>query len=195
MRNGLRLCVGSGQRPHGFGWLNCDLQPKWRLASDKAHGEFLVCDMASMPFPDGSAEIIVNHHGYEHMDPHREGAEFLREANRVLKPGGSLLIFTPDAEALARRWLKYRDRVNRHRLWGDAANDGEIDDFTYFVNLYGAFMNHDADRHRWLHVFDTLRRFVMDAGFWSKVRPFDWRQIPGSDIARDWYVLAVEAVK
>jgi len=190
----LRINAGSGQRPFA-GWVNIDSQEKWRAITFEKGGAFICCDMAKMPYTQGSVDMVVSHQSHEHADPHREGAAFLREAYRVLKPDGSLLIFTPDAEALARRWLRYRDRVNAERSWGSEAREGEINDFIYFVNLHGAWMGNESDRHKWSFTFDELERFLRDAAPWREIKPFDWREIPGADLARDWWVLSVEAIR
>lgn len=58
-----------------------------------------VCDVEKeegMPFPDNSFDIVYNKSFLEHL---RDPDIFLREARRVLKPGGLLLCLTPDWEA------------------------------------------------------------------------------------------------
>ncbi len=202
MNNGLRICVGSGQRPHGFGWINLDCQEKWRTDTEKAGGSFVLGNMTAMPFPDTSASLVVGNQVYEHLDFCREGPAFLREAHRVLSPGGSLILTVPDAEALARRWIRYRDRVNQQRPWNAQARmemreagDSEIDDFIFAVNIHGAYNGDESDRHRWLWTHDTLKRSLMENCRWREVRPFNWRQIPGADIVNAWWVASAEAVK
>jgi len=56
-------------------------------------------------------------------------------------------------------------------------------------------MDNEADRHRWLYHVWTLRHALEDAAHWSLMVPFSWRYVSGADIARDWWVLAVEAFK
>ena len=158
-------------------------------------GEFLICDMGKMPFPDGSASLVVSHQSHEHCDGYREGPAFLREAYRVLRTGGSLLVFVPDIEALAHRWLQYRDRVNREGSWGSEAKEGEINDYIYTTAMWGAFMGDEADRHRHGYTFDTLKRSLESVAPWQLVERFDWREIWGMDAAKDWWVLAVNACK
>ncbi len=164
----LRLNLGSGQRPFK-GWVNCDSQARWNPD--------LVCDIRKLPWEQPVAEIIVLHQVLEHLDC-TGGPGLLRECYRVLLPSGSLLVFAPDLLALAKRW------VSREL----------DDDYIYTVNLYGAYMSDEADRHKWGYSYRSLFAAMREAGF-KTIRPFDWRDIPGADLARDWWVLAMEGVK
>lgn len=170
----LKLNVGSGQRPFdtSLGWTNVDIQERWKPD--------VVADWRDMPmFEDGSAEIIVAHHTIEHVGC-GDAIPFFQEAYRILQPGGSLIITVPDLRKLAQRWLTH-----------------QIDDYTYFVNLYGAYMSEESDRHRWAATMGTLSKELLhlDGDSFEKVLFFNWRDIPGSDLARDWWILGVEAVK
>ena len=65
----------------------------------------------------------------------------------------------------------------------------------YMTNLYGAYMGNEEDRHRWGFDPFSLRLFLDTSAEWKQVKEFDWRTIPGSDCARDFWILAVECVK
>jgi len=169
MSTRINLC--SGQRPFETGWTNVDVQERWKPD--------VVADGANMPmFADGSAEYIVIHHGLEHFGC-GEADAMLRECYRILQPQGRLLVFVPDWRTLAQRWLTH-----------------QIDDYIYAVNLYGAYMNDEADRHKWIVTFDTLSKSLRSVGEWSEIKHFDWRKIGGADIAGpDWWIAGYEAVK
>lgn len=166
----LHVNLGSGQRPFGKPWINVDTQARWKPD--------VVANGADMPmFEDNSADLIVAHHVIEHVGL-GEFDPCIRECYRILKPGGSLIVTTPDLYELGKAWF-----------------NGHIDDYIYCVNLYGAYMNEETDRHRWLYTNKTLSKALRSAAQWATVKPFDWRPIEGADIARDWYILGVEAVK
>jgi len=165
----MKLNVGSGQRPFGDGWTNVDIQERWQPD--------VVADCNHMPmFADNSAEMIVLHHVIEHFGlGELDGA--IRECHRILQPGGSLIVTTPDLNLLCRRWIAHM-----------------IDDYTFCVNLYGAYMGDEADRHKWLYTGRTLAKALGVAG-WRTVKSFDFRPIDNASIACDWWVLGAEAIK
>lgn len=137
-----------------------------------------MADITSMPmFEDNSADIVVYHHSAEHLTLDGSKAAF-NEAWRILKPGESLLVFVPDLAELVQRWT-----------------EGKINDFIFAVNIHGAFMGDESDIHRWSWTRKTLKEHLIKSAPWSRVIPFDWRTIPGSDFASDWWIQAQEAIK
>jgi ubiquinone/menaquinone biosynthesis C-methylase UbiE len=54
--------------------------------------EFLHTDGKSLPFPDGQFDLVVIAGVLMHV-PHANQLEYLREAYRVLRPGGTLTVF------------------------------------------------------------------------------------------------------
>jgi len=166
--SGLWINRGSGQRPFQKPWINVDAQERWQPD--------LVADGADLPYEASSAELVVDHHIWEHEGC--GGALALQqEAFRVLRPGGRLLVFVPDLRALGQNWLL-----------------GKLDTQVYMTNLYGAYMGDEHDRHRWGYVAETLRQ-ELEHLQWREIKPFDWRPIVGTNLARDWWVLAIEAVR
>lgn len=168
----LGLNIGSGQRPFfntkEVKWINVDAVEKWQPD--------LVCDGAHLPYSNNSVDYVVLHHVLEHFGC-GEGDGLLREGHRVLRPGGSLLVFVPDLETLAVNWL-----------------DGRIDTQLYLTNLYGAYMGYPEDRHKWGYNDEHLQAFL-ERHRWATITGYDWRPIPGMNAAKDWWILAVEAIK
>ena len=169
MKKFLGVNAGSGQRPfdHALGWVNVDAQPQWNPD--------VLSDMATLPYPDGSVDMIVSHHVLEHMGC-GEADGFLTEAHRVLRPYGSLIVCVPNMRALAQRWLT-----------------NQIDTQIYLTNVYGAYMGDEHDRHRWGYDTEYLTNYL-NKWKWT-VKPFDWRPIEGASICKDWWILGVECVR
>ena len=63
---------------------------------------FTAADMnAPLPFGDGSFDAVVCIDGIEHLE---RPFDFVRECRRILRPGGVLLLSTPNISALRSRW-------------------------------------------------------------------------------------------
>jgi len=169
------LNVGSGQRRFTstpeVEWINIDKVSRPGMEPD------VVKDGADTGWPDGSVDCFVLHHVLEHFGC-GEADGLIKEAYRVLKPGGSLLVFVPDMKALAKRWL-----------------EGGLTTQIYMTNVYGAYMGNEEDRHKWGYTCDSLRVSIEVNGHFMGVFPFDFRPIPGADIAQDWWILGMEARK
>lgn len=163
--------VGSGQRRFGtrqHPWVNVDVQPRWNPE--------IVADAAHLPmFEDGTVDLVVAHHILEHYGC-GDGEGMIREAHRILKPGGSFIVCVPDVWELSSMW-----------------REGHLSDQVYMTNMYGAYMNDEADRHKWGYTKKSLR-LTLSVAF-RQVRMFDWREIQGASIARDRWILAMEGIK
>lgn len=170
----LGLNVGSGQRRFksdaGIEWVNVDSVSRPGCEPD------LVCDGAHLPHKSGTVDFVVLHHVLEHFGCN-EGNSLIAEAHRVLKVGGSLLVFVPNLRALAERWLQ-----------------GQLDTQLFMTNAYGAYMGDEADRHKW--GFDNLSLYgVLHNYAWERICYYNGRAIPGADIAQDWWIAGMECIR
>ena len=79
--------------------------PEWielRLDVDPGVQPDIVASITDMsPVPDASVDAVYSHHNIEHVFAH-EVPQVLAEFLRVLKPGGEVLIGTPDLQNVAR---------------------------------------------------------------------------------------------
>jgi SAM-dependent methyltransferase len=71
----------------------------------------LIGDACALPLANGSADVAFALHVVEHLE---EPGQFFAEARRVVRPGGLLVIATPNAEGLGarimgRKWIGFSD--------------------------------------------------------------------------------------
>jgi len=147
-----RLNVGCGPNPEP-GWLNCDLKPQ---------GSGVVYLDASLPFPfpSGVFRFVYSEHLIEHLD-RRGAAVFLREAFRVLRPGGAIRVATPDLGKYVSYCAGRNPEMDAYAAWIGKRylKDPEATPAQVLNNLFRNF------GHR--HLFDsaTLTKFLRAAGF------------------------------
>lgn len=98
----------------GPGWLNIDgnfdrgdgaLFPDVIFTDDtvRHNMKHIITGESRLPFADNSVQYVYSEHMLEHLLPSGGGLMFLREAWRVLAPGGVLRLVTPDLDK--RVWL------------------------------------------------------------------------------------------
>jgi SAM-dependent methyltransferase len=133
------LEIGSGSgvllaRMKAFGWQveGIEVDPEAVKAARQRGVEVHLGDLQSKNFPDASFDAIHSAHVLEHLyDP----AGLLKECHRILKPGGTLVVLTPNAESLG------------HRRYGQA------------------WLGLDPPRHLNLFSLSALKRTSENAGF------------------------------
>jgi SAM-dependent methyltransferase len=83
---------------NGFQAIGADVDPE---GAARLGNVFSKVDLnATLPWPDESFEAVFSTEGIEHLENH---FSFLREMCRVLKPGGILVLTTPNITALRSR--------------------------------------------------------------------------------------------
>ena len=149
LKPGTMLCVGAGGddvRPwtEGLELTVLDINPDWNpdIVAD-------MCDIGNI----GEFDYVQSVHSLEHLYPH-DVDRALKEFLRVLKPGGTVMIFVPDLEGVhatldplyesASGWICGLDMIYGKKSF--------IEDSIYMSHHTG-FVN------------DTLRQFLEDAGF------------------------------
>lgn len=102
---GLLIDVGAGNgslslrlKERGFEVVAVDLNSKAFIPKNTV--DFIVADGRRLPLPDQRATYIVAAEVIEHLD---NPYDLVKEAYRVLRPGGKLIISTPNVENLFER--------------------------------------------------------------------------------------------
>jgi predicted SAM-dependent methyltransferase len=108
------------------------------------------------PFEAGSAQAVNSEHFIEHVEP-EEAAAYLREAFRVIRPGGVIRTSTPDLGAICRAYLD-RDAamLEAHRNRGYVART-HAEMLNTYIRMGGL--------HKYAYDEDTLRLLLGEAGF------------------------------
>lgn len=81
----LDLGCGIGRLTQGYG---VDISPKM-IELAKPGNEYRVCDGSSIPYPKATFDNVFSVFLFQHL-PNRQKLDYLKEIERVLKPGGIL---------------------------------------------------------------------------------------------------------
>lgn len=83
-------------------------------ARSRVHGAFLVADVPPIPIRAHAFDFVVCFETVEHI---HDDVEFMREIHRVLRPGGRLLLSTPNADLSAEQGMPVNPwHVREHTL-------------------------------------------------------------------------------
>jgi predicted SAM-dependent methyltransferase len=123
-RGGLRLNLGSGERPLP-GFVNVDTLPD-------APDVDVVADVTEpLPFADASAELLYAVHLLEHVATDRVPG-VLADWRRVLRPGGVAMIAVPDLDTIARIMVERSGWFTPpHNPWLGAVYGGQKDEWDF----------------------------------------------------------------
>ena len=80
--------------------------------------------LEGIPFPTNHFEVVYHSHVLEHFHK-KDGEQFIRECNRVLKPGGIIRIAIPDLEKIIENYSKLLSalKTNPNDLYLQACYD------------------------------------------------------------------------
>lgn len=152
----------------GDGWVNADAVftrlPAGVVCEDWRTTRYVMRQRAedALPFPDESIEAVYTEHMFEHILP-MACAAFLKEAWRVLKPGGVIRITTPDLEKYL---MGYAERKKGNTFLADHAARwppmGKLGEpYTGATIVNNIFRNYE---HQWVYDFEEMTRTAMHAG-------------------------------
>src|SRR4051812_15699866 len=98
-RSGLKVHLGPGQKKYIDGWVNVDanfVSAKRDIWTDFSQ---------SLPFPDGSVDLIYSHHVIEHL-PDAKLPKHFQEIHRALRNGGGVRIGVPHLGNACRKYME-----------------------------------------------------------------------------------------
>lgn len=142
----LRLNLGCGTI-HMDGYVNIDgYDTEERGGTVSAADRYLMIE--DLDYPTSSVDQIICIHAFEHLTQ-AQVEKALLSWFECLKPGGTLIIEVPDAEAIMRRLL---------------ASSSEEEKDLYYYLLYGT-QEFAAEHHMMGHTFTRLKRLLSAVGF------------------------------
>lgn len=123
---------------------------------------------------EAAYDLIRMQHVFEHFGP-EDGVDVLRMCARMLKPGGYLLMTTPDLALSVNayrqrfRWiLPNVKKYHRSRIPDDAP---PCFNFSMIAHQYGySRIDHDGEQHCWCYDYEGLAYQVNRAGGFAKPR-------------------------
>lgn len=145
-QQGLLLDLGASSA-HIPGWISLDIDPDSAGIRMDAR--------ESWPFRDAIARAVRAEHVIEHLT-FDEAAFCIREVFRVLQPGGTCRICTPDLEGIVRAYLSHDPHIlTIHREHGYQAPT-----WSHLPNNYMRMWG-----HQYVFDFEALQTLLEDAGF------------------------------
>jgi predicted SAM-dependent methyltransferase len=111
-----------------------------------------------IPLDDGSVEVLYSSHMPEHLD-HDDVQGFLKEAYRLLRPGGILRLAVPDLGFLVQEYLRIGDAdrfIDATHL--TRPHPRSLKDKILYIAV-------GPRNHQWLYDGPSLCRLLTEAGF------------------------------
>ena len=177
----MRINVGCGQAPIN-GWRNFDnslsvrlskipfipdllftlkilREPQYRFIQIAQSNEIEYGDITrGLPISDGVVEVLYSSHMLEHLNI-KNALFFLKEAKRIIRPGGILRIAVPDLKKQVQKYTADND-ANAF-LDKTLLAQPHLDSF--FQRLIFLFVG--PRHHQWMYDGDSLCRLLKENGF------------------------------
>lgn len=137
------------------GWLNTDVAPN--------HRSVVYLDVTkAFPLSDNTFDYVFSEHMIEHVS-HSDGQMMLQECFRVLRPGGTVRVATPDLKVLLSLYDKEKTAFQKRYIdWSVKRFMPEVperQDVFVINNFFRAW------GHRFLYDGETLHGSLARAGF------------------------------
>jgi predicted SAM-dependent methyltransferase len=151
----MKLNIGSFTVMLHNGWINTDVIDLTQYAIENQF-KFLPMDSTKpLPFESGTVDFIISSHMLEHLS-WEEGLSFLRECNRIMKPGAVMRIAVPDTEKL----ISLYQNKELHKLDEMNCNAAR------FKSQTPKFWSFLFDGHKIAYDWESLQQIGQEAGFY-----------------------------
>jgi SAM-dependent methyltransferase len=135
-------------------------------ALGRSHGlDIVSADLNErLPLADASQDRVIAYSVVEHL---LMPCRFMTQCHRVLRPGGKLVILTPNISTYFTALLVLAGKMPSSGPHPDSASLVRREELVRVTGLAGSDVEHDRPEHRHLIVFSysVLRRFLEAAGF------------------------------
>jgi predicted SAM-dependent methyltransferase len=186
----IKINCGSYRTMFHHGWINLDVHDLEGFAKQFGYTYRRMDLTRGINANNGSVDMIFAAHFLEHLT-YEQGAAFLAECRRVLKPGGLVRLSVPDARELAEAYLA-------GELWmHDEISSDECAKTTYGARKFWQLL---VPGHQAAYDWKTLSGMLREAGF-QKVEKSAFRKSLSPQMVRETtdmfpeISLFVEAVK
>ena len=171
-------------------WTNFDIFPGYAdIVGDAREG---------LPFPDDTFDNVFSEHMMEHVDYPHSVTTVLGEMNRVLAPGGKLIVGVPDSEPVIRAYAEgdteFMEKL-KEEWYGRRPNLDAYDQPIDMVHLVGAdeFDSPKYAPHFWSYDHAKMTSLLEKAGF-SDIKPWEFDESMANP-DRAWNSVYLEAIK
>ncbi len=129
-----------------------------------------------IPASDNSLDVVYHSHMLEHLT-NTEGIQFLKECNRVLKPGATMRLLVPDLGTFSKKYMEEDDFFfDAYRK--EALSDDKLLYPTRGAVFMGMLHNHG---HKMGYDYETVNHILNQTGF-TDVRKTMFQESALSDI-------------
>lgn len=175
-----------------------------RLGLDDGRVEFLITDGASLPYPDNSFDYWTSVSVVEHI-PGDGDSRVMREAARVLKPGGIAVLTTEASRETGESWYRtsfyfgkqYTSEIDN--VWKEAlAIENPVETIDHFeesesTDSFALLRNYDRRQ-----ILDRLVKpsglEIVEIGFVDSRFKTDFRYLSDPDVRTGWSPILADVI-
>jgi predicted SAM-dependent methyltransferase len=160
----------------GF-WTNLEQNKLYENPNGVMNTVLLNFDLTQgIPASDNSLDVVYHSHMLEHLT-NIEGIQFLKECNRVLKPGATMRLLVPDLGVFSKKYIE-KDKFFFDAYRKEVLSDDKVLYPTLGTVFMGMVHNHG---HKMAYDFETIENILNENGF-SDIRKTMFQESTLNDI-------------